>query len=114
MNEVEKVKKICKERGIPIAKLERDCGFCNGYIGQLKKGIFPSDRLIKIAAYLEIPLSGLSDAAAKTQADWIMATHDGTEIIIEPEIKKALTGPYKDRLLAYAKKLNELQKLEEE
>jgi hypothetical protein len=49
LNEVEKVKKICINRNIPISKLEKECGFCNGYIGQLKKGIFPSDRLIKIA-----------------------------------------------------------------
>lgn len=35
MNAVERVKTICKERKIPISKLESDCGFSNGYIGQL-------------------------------------------------------------------------------
>lgn len=54
MNAVERVKAICKERKIPISKLESDCGFSNGYIGQLRKGTFPHDRLIVIAEYLKV------------------------------------------------------------
>ena len=41
MNCVERVKQICKERKIPISKLEKDLGFSNGYVGQLKKRILP-------------------------------------------------------------------------
>ena len=52
MNCVERVKQICKERKIPISKLEKDLGFSNGYVGQLKKGSFPAERLSKIADYL--------------------------------------------------------------
>lgn len=59
MNTVEFVKKICKERKIPISRLERDLGFSNGYIGQLKKGTFPDDRLVAISKYLEIPVDVL-------------------------------------------------------
>lgn len=47
MTSVEIVKNICKERKIPISKLEKDLGFSNGYISQLKKGVFPADRLKK-------------------------------------------------------------------
>lgn len=54
MNSVERVKELCKERKIPISKLEKDLGFSNGYIGQLRKGVFPSDRLILIADYLKV------------------------------------------------------------
>lgn len=57
MNQVEEVKRICKERKISIHKLEVDCGFANGYISQLKKGVFPSDRLQKIADYLDLPIN---------------------------------------------------------
>lgn len=53
MNSIERVKAICKERKIAISKLEKDLGFGNGYISQLKKG-FPEDRLYKIADYLEV------------------------------------------------------------
>ena len=61
MNAVERVKAICKERKIPISKLESDCGFANGYIGQLRKGTFPNDRLLKISDYLNIPIDYILD-----------------------------------------------------
>lgn len=54
MNCVERIKAICKERKIPISKLERDLGFANGYIGQLRKGVLPSDRLVQVAEYLSV------------------------------------------------------------
>lgn len=54
MNSVERVKAICKERKIPISKLESSLNFSNGYIGQLRKGVFPADRLAKIASYLDV------------------------------------------------------------
>lgn len=57
MNSVERVKAVCKEKNIPISKLERDLGFSNGYIGQLKKGTFPAERLVLIAQYLNKPTS---------------------------------------------------------
>ena len=59
MDSVDLVKQICKERGIPISKLERDCGFSNGYIRKLKEGKFPSDRLSKIANYLDVTVNYL-------------------------------------------------------
>ena len=55
MTSVEKVKEICKKRKIPISKLEKDLGFANGYVGQLKKGTFPGDRLAAISKYLLVP-----------------------------------------------------------
>ena len=59
MNSVERVKTICKDRKIPISKLERDLGYSNGYIGQLRKGTFPNDRLKEIAEYLEVSIDYL-------------------------------------------------------
>lgn len=59
MDSVELVKKICKERKIPISRLEKDCGFSNGYIRKLQEGKFPSDRLFIIAEYLNLPISYL-------------------------------------------------------
>ncbi|WOO36052.1 helix-turn-helix transcriptional regulator [Anaerocolumna sp. AGMB13020] len=60
MNSVERVKALCKERKIPISKLEKDLGFANGYIGQLKKGSFPDERLIRIADYLNVSFDFLT------------------------------------------------------
>ena len=65
MNSVERVKTICKDRKIPISKLERDLGYSNGYIGQLRKGTFPNDRLKEIAEYLEVSLDYLMTGKEK-------------------------------------------------
>ena len=73
MNSVERVKEICKERKIPISKLEANLGFSNGYVGQLKKGVFPADRLAKIASYLDVTtdyiLTGEDKKEVPTQED---------------------------------------------
>lgn len=60
MNSVERVKSICRERKIPISRLEKELNFANGYIGQLKKGTFPDDRLLMIANYLDVPVDYLT------------------------------------------------------
>lgn len=52
MTTVERVIKICKERNIPISKIERDCGFSNGYLKGLKRGDLTYEKLIKVADYL--------------------------------------------------------------
>lgn len=83
MNSVERVKKICKERKIPISRLEKDLGFSNGYIGQLKKGTFPSDRLVLIADYLGLSIADLTDVVAP---DWQPSITDKDE----KDIKKAI------------------------
>lgn len=54
MNSVERVKAICKKKKIAISKLEKDLGFGNGYIGQLRKGTFQADRLSMISNYLGV------------------------------------------------------------
>lgn len=59
MNTVERVKAICKERKIPISKLERDLSFGNAYISGLKKGSIPDDRLRLISDYLELSVEFL-------------------------------------------------------
>lgn len=74
MNSVERVKNLCKERKIPISKLEKDLGFSNGYIGQLRKGVFPADRLASIANYLNVSTEYLlngteSEESALTKKD---------------------------------------------
>lgn len=61
MTAVDRVKKICKERKIPISRLESDLGFGNAYIKGLKKGVFPSDRIKPIADYLNVTVDFLTD-----------------------------------------------------
>lgn len=73
MNSVERVKSICKERKIPISKLEKDLGYSNGYISQLRKGVFPANRLTEIANYLEL------------SADFIMTGENKPEYYLNEE-----------------------------
>lgn len=73
MDSVELVKQICKDRKIPISRLEKDCGFANGYIRKLKEGKFPSDRLLTIANYLNLSteylLTGNNEDSSLTAKD---------------------------------------------
>ena len=76
MNTVERVKMICKERKIPLSRLERECGFSNGYIGQLRKGSIPDDRLLKIANYLGMTVNQLTGVQTDVQTDGYYANED--------------------------------------
>ena len=49
---IERIKNECKSRHIPISRLEKDCGFANGYIGKLREGTMPADRLLLVSKYL--------------------------------------------------------------
>ncbi len=98
MTSVEIVKNICKERKIPISKLEKDLGFSNGYISQLKKGVFPADRLKKIADYLDTSIEYLMtgknsslDKAELTAKDEREIGRDLDRII--KEIRNGEDGP---------------------
>ena len=75
MNTVERIKAICKERKIAISTLEKACGFANGYIGQLKKGSVPDDRLIKIANYLNVSHDFLMTGEESSITDDMVSEH---------------------------------------
>lgn len=92
MNTVEQVKQICKDRKIPLSKIEKDLGFANGYISRLKKGTFPSDRLEKIANYLDIPLSELMNPPATENSIIRGALHRRMSIRSSPNLADAVFG----------------------
>ena len=77
MNSVERVKSICKERRIAISRLERDLGFSNGYISQLRKGEFPAERLMAISNYLGLDYEYLM--TGKEQKKTANQTVDGLD-----------------------------------
>ena len=101
MNAVERVKTICKERKIPISKLESDCGFANGYIGQLRKGVFPDDRILKIAEYLNVSVDYLMKGKE------MEFTAEMAEIDLELSKMKEMTK-------LYALKLSKLSKRDQD
>lgn len=113
MNSVERVKSICKEKKIPISKLERDLGYSNGYIGQLRKGVFPTNRLVDIANYLNVStdylLTGEDTKKASTQEGERDITFDDFTYAMQNEVKD-LTDMDKQILLSMAKQLNDARK----
>lgn len=50
---VEYVRQLCKEKGIPISKLEKDLGFGNGYFNPRKLRRIPLEKAMAIADYLK-------------------------------------------------------------
>ena len=85
MNTVEKIKAELKAQKIPVSRMERDLGFSNGYLGQLKKGTMPVGRLQAVAEYLGKPLMHfLPDGAVKRVVD-----------MTEEERKEIEQGPSK-------------------
>ena len=68
MNSVERVRKLCKERKIPVYRLEKDLGYANGYINQLRKGVFPADRLLEIANYFSVSVDFLMTGSETEKA----------------------------------------------
>lgn len=54
MTGVEYVRMICKEKGIPVSKMEKDLGYGNGYFNPRKLKKIPIGKAPEIAEYLEI------------------------------------------------------------
>lgn len=119
MNAVEMVKEICKQRDIPISRLERECGFSNGYIGKLKRGYFPIDKAQKIAERLDLDVNTLIGVQTSAQrTDYyqdIFSAVLAREMFNDPEIRalfhvKRSIPP--ERFQAYYNMIKELYRLE--
>lgn len=97
-NGVQLVRDLCKERNIPIAKLEKDCGFANGYLNPKKMSKIPYDRAVIIAEYLGVSanliLTGAEEEIKKSPTEQTL--DEGTQRLIAailelpPEKQKAL------------------------
>jgi len=51
---IEKIRRICAEKGIPVSKLEEDLGFGNGYLNPKKVNDIKMGRLFAILDYLGV------------------------------------------------------------
>lgn len=61
MNLYEKIKKLCSEKGISIAHLERETGISNGQIKRWAKSSPSVENLKKVAKYFDVSLEFLAD-----------------------------------------------------
>lgn len=53
-NSVQFVRDLCKQKKIPVAKIERDLGYGNGYFNAKKQVKLPYERAVEIAEYLSV------------------------------------------------------------
>lgn len=89
MTTVDRVKAVCKSKKIAISTLEKALGYSNGYIGKLKKGVLPDDRLVDIARFLDVPVSyltGWNDAVSNLNMVGMSEIDVAAEMGIDPAV----------------------------
>lgn len=93
----EKVKELCKEKGISLNKLEQEIGVASGYLSKLDN---PGIKTVKlIADYFDV------------SADFLIAENE-EEFIVETAKKDVLLTGMSSRIKEYALKLSEMPKEE--
>lgn len=53
---LEKIRKLCSQKGITISELEKECGIGNATISRWDKSFPRMDTLIKVAKYFEVSI----------------------------------------------------------
>ena len=106
-NSVQYVRDLCKQRNIAIARLEKDCGFSNGYLNSKKQSKLPYDRAVIIAEYLNVPAEEiLNGPTLKKESPSEFELTEGEKAFIEllrklpPEDRLA---SFEDALIRYKK-----------
>lgn len=86
-NSVQYVRDICKERGIAVSFLERQCGFSNGYLNAKKLARLPYDRALAIAKFLDVDVTEILTGEKENAP-----TPEGRRAVSDEDIKFALFG----------------------
>lgn len=88
MSTVERIKMLCKERGIAISKLEQDLEWGNAYVSGLKKGTIPDDRLYQVSKYLGVSMDFLVTGKEPNLSDDV--AYLNLEILKDKELQETL------------------------
>jgi transcriptional regulator with XRE-family HTH domain len=81
---IERIREICKERGIAISSLEKALGYSNGYLNPKKAKDVSGSRLVEIAEYLGVSVSKLLGEEEKSAA---LPEEDGDIMMIREAIR---------------------------
>lgn len=90
-NSVQYVRELCQQLKIPISKLEKDCGFSNGYLNPKKMSKIPYDRAVLIAQILKVPVSDILEGPHKEKTPTVSGERD-----ILDEVDVAFYGDFKE------------------
>lgn len=88
MNITDRIKALCKEKGISVRKLEQDLGFANAYVIQINPETIQHSRLVKIADYLGVSPEYLLTGAVQTNEHPTGYYLNGETIAIAEDIYK--------------------------
>lgn len=89
---VNKIRELCKQKGISVSQMELELGFSLGLISRWSKTSPSIDKIIEVANYLEISLDELTGRGKKKEKDRLVrelceATREG-ELLWLPYGKK--------------------------
>lgn len=88
-NYVERLRQLCKDRNISVAKMEEDLGYGNGYLNPKKVSDIKTGRLIEILEYIGVSYEEFMNIGSKETQQIMSAL---------VQIKKANPSTYEDLL----------------
>lgn len=94
------IKSVAKSKGTSAAKIERELGFSNGYIGTVRNSSFPYDRLLKIAEHLDVSpeyLWSCGESASNTFSGPLLSDDESALLIAY----RKLDNPDRQKLSGY-------------
>ena len=81
---VEKIRAICKEKGIPVSRLEKDLGYANGYLNPKKAETLRKDRIAEIAQYLGISVLEIDENSTDNRTvEMLQSIRDADRALLE-------------------------------
>ena len=87
MNTKERIKELCKRKGMSVNKLETDLGFGTGYVSKLDKSTPNTKKIKLIADYFNVSVDYLmSGVENRFSAD--MADVDAELLMMDLDVKK--------------------------
>jgi len=110
---VENIRAICKEKGIPVSRLEKDLGYGNGFLNPKKIQVISAWRAVEISEYLGVTmddLMGLETKKAPTTdgedlADYLQDLRERPETRALLEASRGMTKEQVEQMAAFAKAL---------
>ena len=90
----DRIKDLCKKKGISVNRLELDCEFAKGYISKLDKSTPNSDKLQKIADYFGISLDYLMNGADSSIGEFSEQAELLVKIRNDEKLMKAIEKYY--------------------
>ena len=111
-NTIERILEICRQKNIPISRVEKDLGFGNGSLNPEKAKDIKSSRLVMVLDYLGVSFEEFyqKPAAAQEETKNPATNGDGSDELIDYIVNMVKDLPIEYKIRA----VNEIQSLQSE